>query len=61
MKDNNNKDEYEQMSVGSGDAPNPNSLMNRKKFKTPINKRKLSFIILFLILIFLGIFFIIKT
>ena len=60
MKDNNQQD-YEQMSVGSGDAPNPNSLINRKRYKSPINKKKLSFILLFLIIIFLGIFFIINT
>ena len=31
MKDNNQQD-YEQMSVGSGDAPNPNSLILRTFF-----------------------------
>ena len=60
MKDN-NFDSYEELSVGSGDAPYPNSLINKKKFKTPINKRKISFILLLLIIIVLGIFFIIKS
>ena len=39
MKDEANE-EYEQMSVGSGDAPNPNSFSKRRKFKSPIDKGK---------------------
>lgn len=60
MKDEANE-EYEQMSVGSGDAPNPNSFSKRRKFKSPIDKRKISFIILLSIIILLGIFFIVKS
>ena len=60
MKDEANE-EYEQMSVGSGDAPDPNSFSKRRKFKSPIDKRKISFIILLSIIIFLGIFFIVKS
>ena len=59
MKDNYEK--YEEMSVGSGDAPNPNYFIKNKKFRTPVNKRKISFIILLLLIIILGIFFIIKS
>ena len=55
MKDETNE-EYEQMSVGSGDAPDPNSFSNRRKFKSPIDKRKISFIILLALIILLGIF-----
>ena len=55
-----NLDYYEELSVGSGDAPIPDSFMSKKKFKKPINKRKISFILL-LIIIGLAIFFIIKT
>ncbi len=54
-------DNYEEMSVGSGDAPNPDSFINKKKFKKPIDKRKISFIILLLMIIILGIVFIIKS
>ena len=60
MKDEANE-EYEQMSVGSGDAPDPNSFSKRRKFKSPIDKRKISFIILLSIIILLGIFFIVKS
>ena len=60
MKDETNE-EYEQMSVGSGDAPDPNSFSNRRKFKSPIDKRKISFIILLALIILLGIFFIVKS
>ena len=59
MKD--NMDNYEEMSVGSGDAPDPNSFIKKKKFKTPINKRKISFIILLILIIVLGLYFIIKS
>ena len=61
MKDTNSDDDYEQMSVGSGDAPNPNISKLKKKFKSPINKRKLSFIILLIIVIILGIYFLVKS
>lgn len=61
MKDDSGDEHYEEMSVGNGDAPVADSLINRKKFKIPINKRKLSFILLFIIIIGLGIFFIIKS
>ena len=61
MKDTNSDDDYEQMSVGSGDAPNPNISKLKKKFKTPINKRKFSFIILLIIVIILGIYFLLKS
>ena len=62
MKDDDNEEVYEQMSVGSGDAPNPNSYMkNKKKYKSLIDKRKISFIILLVIIILLGIIFILKT
>ena len=60
MKDETNE-EYEQMSVGSGDAPDPNTFSNRRKFKSPIDKRKISFIILLALIILLGIFFIVKS
>lgn len=60
MKDETNE-EYEQMSVGSGDAPDPNTFSNKRKFKSPIDKRKISFIILLAIIILLGIYFIIKS
>ena len=60
MKDETNE-EYEQMSVGSGDAPDPNSFSKRKKFKSPIDKKKISFIILLALIILLGIYFIIKS
>ena len=61
MKDNNIED-YDQMSVGSGDAPNPNAFQRKKKkFKSLIDKRKISFIILLTIIILLGILFIFKT
>ena len=60
MKDNNTEN-YEELSVGSGDAPNPNSFIAKKNFKTPIKKRKISFVLLLLIIIGLGLFFIIKS
>ena len=60
MEDNNTEN-YEELSVGSGDAPNPNSFIAKKNFKTPIKKRKISFVLLLLIIIGLGIFFIIKS
>ena len=60
MEDNNTEN-YEELSVGSGDAPNPNSFIAKKNFKTPIKKRKISFVLLLLIIIGLGLFFIIKS
>ena len=60
MKDNNTEN-YEELSVGSGDAPNPNSFITKKNFKSPINKRKIAFLLLLLIIIGLGIFFVIKS
>ena len=61
MKDDNLDEQYEEMSVGSGDAPVANSFINKKKFNTIINKRKIANILLLLIIIGLGIFFIIKS